>query len=527
MKRIIFIISIVTAGLFMSCEVTEFDLQDNPSKLTPDKVSPDYLLNEVQYQFQLVMREMIRNVDDVMRYETMAQSYSDIVDVNILSGEWTNFYSMRNNVTLLQELVAENEDYKYHGAMAKVLMGYVTATMVDYIGDIPYSEANKADEVLYPKADDSSTIYAAVLADLDMAVIEFQNVNFAPLNDLFYDGDETKWITFARSLKLRMLLQTRLVDSSVAAQINALIAGGDLIDSGSEDFVFGYSTEVDPDSRHFYFERGYSTNGASEYIGNNFMWMLKDSKPVSDPRLRYYIYRQTDRDLVAEGMVDCVGDPMFDYCYIGENYYGRDHNDTSSRPNDRFLKATYGLYPGGGAFDADNFVSGQATENLGGAGILPLLMSSYMYFLQAESALMLGTTGDPAALLEDGIRASIDKVTNFSAVDGAFAATPSDIEAYVLAVNAEYTAAVNNEEKLDIIIREYYLAGFGNSIEAYNSYRRTGYPSVLQSPIMDESIPFPRNFVYPEDATSNNQSLDPNATTDQVFWDNNAPGFID
>lgn len=259
------------------------------------------------------------------------------------------------------------------------------------------------------------------------------------------------------------------------------------------------------------------------------MWLLKDSKTVWDPRLRYYIYRQTDRDLTAGSNpeVDCVGDPTFDYCYIGDLYYGRDHGDSSSRPNDRFLKSTYGLYPGGGAFDADNFVGALNSNNLGGAGILPLLMSSYMKFFQAEAALTLGTTGDPVVLLEEGIRASMSKVMNFSSIDSEHAATDADVDAYVAEVVAEYTAAFTENQKLDIIIREFYLAGFGNSIEAYNSYRRTGFPSDLQRPIMDASIPFPRNFVYPEDATSNNQSLDPNSTTDQVFWDNNAPGFID
>ena len=68
-------------------------------------------------------------------------------------------------------------------------------------------------------------------------------------------------------------------------------------------------------------------------------------------------------------------------------------------------------------------------------------------------------------------------------------------------------------------------AAFGNAREPYFNYKRTGYPS-LQSPIL-ASGSFPRTFRYPADEITANPNIIQNSPTKQVFWDNNAPGFID
>lgn len=525
-KNIILLVSIFVSLFFVSCELGDFNFQDNPNELTPNDVSPDFLLNEIQIQFQQVMRELIRNADDIMRYESMTDTYSDIVEDPILNTEWTVLYGLRNNVSVLEGLVAENENLYFHRGIAKLLSGYATATMVDYVGDIPYSQSNQGLETPNPIADNGADIYNDILTNIDEAILDLNNIVLSPLTDLYYNGDAQKWIAFANSLKLKLLLQTRLVDASVSGEINSLIAGGHLISSLSDDFQFNYGTEIEPDSRHFYFERGYSTNGMAEYIGNYFMYMLKDSKSVRDPRLRYYLYRQSDIDPISTGFIICDGDPIYDYCYVGDAYSGIDHGDEKTGRADRFLRTTYGLYPGGGAFDADNFTNAQSSTNIGGAGILPLLTSSIVKFLMAESALTIGTTGDPVVLLEEAIRESMNKVLNFAIVNPAFAATTTDVDNYVTEVLTAYSNATSDDERLDIIITEFYLAGFGNSIEAYNTYRRTGLPSNLQIPVINESIPFPRSFLYPEVAKQRNSSLIPKETTDKVFWDNNPDGFI-
>ena len=124
-------------------------------------------------------------------------------------------------------------------------------TLVDYFGDIPYSEAILGSENKNPKLDDDAEIYANVETLLDEALVEFAKKDKGVSGDLFYGGNKSKWIKFVNTLKLKLYIQTRLVDSAVGAKINALRTDGNLILEKADDFQFSYSsTDANPDSRH-------------------------------------------------------------------------------------------------------------------------------------------------------------------------------------------------------------------------------------------------------------------------------------
>lgn len=518
---------------FSSCELTDFEFQDDPNELSQKSVNPDFILNEIQILFIHVMQDLSLNTDDIMRYEAMSDTYTDVAEASAINGEWTDLYALGVNFKTLEALAINNDEIRFHMGIARILKAYSFTSMVDYVGDIPFLEANNPEDFPNPKADSGADIYTTALTEIDAAITDFNNASTIPLTDLYYKGDKEKWIKLANTLKLRLLINRRLTDATESKKaINDLISTNNLIVSIDDDFQFSYSNAATPESRSEYYQRAYLSDGPSEYIGNYFLWMLKDSKSARDPRLRYYIYRQTLQHPGDLGMLRCSDDggatlfDGFDFCYVGAFYWGRDHGDDDTRPADRFLKSIYGLYPAGGAFDTDNGIAATESANLGGAGLFPVFLSSYTNFLKAEAALTLETTGDPIILLETAIRNSMEKVLGFAAVDATFAATTTDVDNYVAEVMSDYTAAATHEEKLDIVIREYYLAAFGNSMESYNAYRRTGYPSNIQEPIKNENIPFPRSFPYPEDAINTNTSLVVKPVTIKVFWDTNPDGFI-
>ena len=524
MKKIIKYFNIMAITLLLSgCETTNFDLQENPNFLSPTKADPEYLLNEVQYLFQDIMSDFITNSDDIMRYEAMTGSYADIADVNVLNVEWERFYEAVNVSKTIDKLASSDSNLLFHNAINKLVMGYLTVTMVDYVGDIPYSEASNPEEFPFPKVDKGSDLYKMVLGDIDQAISNITSSTFAVQSDLFYKGDKTKWIAFANTFKLRLLIQAKLAGADIGVtdikgEINALL-GKDIIDTPAEDFVWNFAAVEEPESRHPYFRRAYISS-FSQYIGNQFMWMLKDSKTVKDPRIRYYLYRQDNRDpFSGPPYLACQGDPAVDYCYVGDHYWGLDHGETRTGRGDNLFRTTYGVYPGGGAFDEDQFDGAPSSTNLGGAGILPILTSSFVKFLTAEAALTIGTNGNPATLLEEGVRASMSKVLAFGGVSSAFTSTQTDVDNYVNEINSNYLAATSNDDRLNIIMTEYYLAAFGNSIEAYNGYRRTGFPSTLQVPIDNDNPTFPNSFPYSSTAVERNSSLNQKPITVKVFWD--------
>ena len=526
---------VLATALLLGCEVSNFDLLEDPNFLSPESANPDFLLNEMQFLFSEIMSDLSIATDDVMRYEALTGSYNDAVNVEVLNGQWDNFYKALRLSNTVETLAQEDPNLLFHNAVNKLIMGYLTITMVDYVGNIPFTEAARPEEVLSPAVDSAENLYNMVLSDIDQAIADINASNFV-FSDVFYGGDSDKWIAFANSFKLRILVQARLASAEleigdIANEINTLLAGP-LIDTPDEEFLFPFANINDVrDNRSNYFQRGY-IGGFGQYIGNYFMFQLKDSKSVRDPRIRYYLYRQSNDDPFQDPPVFllCQDDPTVDFCYVGDGYWGLDQGEGRTGRGDDELRTTYGIYPGGGKFDEDDFVSAtngvSTVNNLLGEGVFPVITSSNLKFLQAEAALTLGTNGNPAVLLEDAVRTSISTVMSFGGVSSSFVPTAADVDTYVSDVMDNYAAASSDEERLDVIMKEFYLASFGNSIESYNAYRRTGFPSDIQIPIDNDNPEFPRSFPYPNDAVITNTSLTQKLNTLQVFWDTNPAGFI-
>ena len=544
MKNILRLSVIISAFIFFTgCETVELELLVDPNAVGEENADPNFILNDIQLTFARNIFNGYNTPSSTstrMRY--LFGEYNGAIDENTLSGEWQQSYQMFGNIDLIQglnDVDIENggEGLPNHLGIAQIFEAYAYMLLVDYLNNVPYTEANQPEDFPNPNADPGKAVYDAQIELLDEAIANLQAGGLVePALDLYFgEFDAANWIALANTLKLRAYNNLRLTDPARATQgINGLI-NGNIIDTEAEDFTFGYSDVQDPvDSRHPYFSNGYDAGGAASYMSNNFLDLLNagDSEPpfietgMTDPRTRYYLYRQDDSPPSGSDL-PCAGDARYDYCYVGNLYWGRDHTDDAGIPNDGFKRTTFGIYPGGGAFDRDEFAQARATENnLGGAGIVPIYLSSHTHFLLAEAALTLGTNGNPANLMAEGIRLSLDKVDDFSgsaATDG-FEMTQGDKDAYVAGVLAEYNAA-NNNGKLAIIAREAFLASWGNGVEVYNLYRRTGFPN-LQTPIIPAG-PFPRGFRYPVDEVENNPNIQQRQLTDQVFWDNNPGGFID
>ncbi|MEM7380649.1 MAG: SusD/RagB family nutrient-binding outer membrane lipoprotein, partial [Bacteroidota bacterium] len=89
--------------------------------------------------------------------------------------------------------------------------------------------------------------------------------------------------------------------------------------------------------------------------------------------------------------------------------------------------------------------------------------------------------------------------------------------------------AGSDTDKLRVIVEQYMIALWGNGIEAYNTYRRTGQPDNL-TPAFFLSDPgtFIRSHWYPQVASDNNTNITQKpGPVVPVFWDTNPEGFVD
>lgn len=546
-KNVIFLLMVVLLLNVSSCsssdditiiEETEDPADEDPVDEDPISGDPILIIKNVQEDFLKFYEELNMGLMQINRQTYMFGSYAgNQGNSSDATNSWRAAYRVLENSFLLQNL-NELETYNVpaYVGVAEVLQAFTFLVSVDIWGNIPYSEAVNPEQFPNPNPDTGASVYNAQLELLDKAILHLNETTSDYPEDLFFNNgfNKSNWIALANSLKLRALVNMRLVDPTQSLQgINSLLSN-DIIDTAEEDFQFRYEEDIIPSNPHPFIARNYRAGGVIDYLSNNFYDFLNagDSElpfieeGIQDPRLRYYIYRQHDQ-APSGNFLPCEGSSNYDYCYVGNLYWGRDHSDTEGIPNGALRRSTFGIYPGGGTFDRDLFFQARTVEEgLNGAGIFPMLLSSFTNFLLAESVLTIGTSGNDRNYLESGMRQSFEKVSSFADGQelGGFGMTPSSIDDYVTRILNEYDASSTNG-KLEIISREYFIASWGNGYEIYNTYRRTGFPN-LQSPIFSAGN-FPRVFRYPEEAVLLNTNLSQQSTDNQAFWDNNPAGFID
>jgi len=459
------------------------------------------------------------------RFQQTGTSFND---------SWNGFYTQTlNDIETVITAGTAAQQWGYV-AIAKLEKAYLYSIMVDMWGDIPYSEAEQGAGNTGPGLEKGDAIYAKLFTLIDEAVVDANKVTGTSLmvaggTDVFYGGSKASWIAFANTLKLKMYNQVRLVDPAASATaIRSLIASPATLIGGTgtantTDFSFKFGSNASPNNRHPWHR--------SEYQGSKTFYMstslISGLIANDDPRVRYYVFRQ----VANVGANNSTG---------GNGYYGREPGDPTSVPADLARRSTFGVYPAGGLYDNAPISSGLPATNVfltntgatgtlkvvtvndgGGAGLMPLLTNSMVKFIRAEAALTLGTETPAAArqLFMDGITASF---TNIASVTGvAFPA--ASVTGFVAKMAAQYDAT-DDAGKLNLIMSQKYVANYGNGMESYNDYRRTGLPVLrgLASPLNV----FPLRLYYSDTELTTNASLLGNASALQVaqqitpvFWD--------
>ena len=461
------------------------------------------------------------------------------VDSYNVSGEdfqiqtaWQNLYSgaLQDFKVIIEQGTEENHP-QYVG-IAKILTAYTYSMMVDMWGDIPFTDALKGADVQFPQYDDDAAIYPQLFAMIDegIAALEVEEGAIPAGDDLIYEGDPVKWRQFAKTLKLKMYNQIRLVDD-VAAPVNALISEDDLMaDDG--DFELWYGTSVAPDDRNPAFVLEYTPGNRPTYISPYFYEIMTDNSAlndvlagITDPRVPYYWF-----DQLAPG--DAAQNPT-EYHLVPEGFLSiwfASQGINQGFQQDR-SQTVLGLYPMGGRFDDGEGGEVNLAGAVSGPGNSPQRLLTYYsaLYIQAELALTEpGVTGDPRTLLEDAIYASFDKVNSIADEAGVDPIAAADVDDYVADVMALYDAA-DNTGKLELIMTEKWIASFGFAMDAYTDYRRTGFPIMFDPnsdplPYTVTSREYPVSLAYNAQTSLNLNENNPgqkNVTTDRVFWDPN------
>lgn len=555
----IFTLAIIACGaLFYSCETTELEILENPNQLTT--ADPDLLLNDIQADFRTNMVVFNDRSSELTRIDYIGgRSYSTMYNSSAFDGNWNRSYSVIfANTVLLEELNTDGA-LDYHVGVSKIISAYNLMLLTDFIGDIPWSEVLNPLEFPNPNLDSGADVYAAALTllneanDILGAINETTNPIPTTVTDLYYGDDSgvvqgnssrQSWIRLANTIKLRHALTI-----GDAAAFNAGIAAGNYIVDSSQDFQFNYGTAILPTVlQHQDYFADYTTSGAGIYQSNWLMETMQGPDKMDsaddDPRIRYYFFRQNSCTPGASCNPAGNGEVLscslqtppphylannISFCFLEDGYWGRDFGDPSGTPPDTFDRTAVGVYPAGGLFDDNRF--GGLNQGVGGngGGIEPFILASYVDFWRAEMALKAGSSGQAASFVQAGLEKSFAKTISFGALDSSrdpsFEPSAGDVTNYITTVTAQINDT--SDDSWDVLAEQNFITQFGGGSEAYNFYRRTGYPTTLKPNIEPDPGVLPRTFFYPSVEVISNPNVQQRTDlTDQVFWDTNPAGPI-
>ena len=550
---------VLCGGLFFaSCETTELDLTQNPNALSPDQADPDFYLNDMQIQWAYLVESFGNTAGALSRVDYMSgRDYANAYSPSSFDGRWSQAYQTIMYDIRQMNAIADEAGLVHHKGIGQVIEAHILMILVDFFGDIPYTEALQGADNLNPAADSGASVYASALGLLDAAIANFNaDASAEPALDMYYGGDWAAWIKAANTMKMKAYMTTRLVDGAAVGAFNAIVASGNYISTTADDLQFQWGTnEVQPDSRHPRYRSSYTATGGGSYMSNSMMdymrggfdggYSIGAGQFYADPRIMVYYHRQTnptpgiDGAPADEEVLECgLQNPPLHYagyifCGNPQGWWGRDHGNDNGIPPDGFLRTLAGVYPAGGKLDDWSYGGQTNGDGFGGNGITPMMLASWTDFMIGELELVAGNEPAAKTAMFNGMEKSMDKVMNFKPrtdrfdliMDFYFGGLAFVTSQFYNRISAEWDAAA---DKMDVLGWQYFVAQYGNGLDAYNFYRRTGHPTNLQPNIEPNPGGFIRSFYYPASHANTNVNINQkDGVTQQVFWDTNpgSPGF--
>lgn len=476
MKKIskLFIYIAVMSLIITSCGDDLEDLNQNPRNITNEQLEGDFQklgsrfkpIFENIYQYSPAWSYQLQqnlNADVYSGYLTNPRPFvagANNSTYNLVSG-WNNFiwtvpYSnVMNNTSFI---VNNGDNDPTLKAVALILQVEAMHRVSDVFGPIVYS--NFGDLTNAGKYDSQEEAYTNFFTDLDTAIAlleaDLDNGSFTAF-DLSYEGNYTNWVKFANSLRLRLAIRISKVDPAKAKTEGekALNHSIGVIESNPE---------------------GFFVNGSLDHP------LRTINNAWGDIRMN------ASMESILIGYEDPRAEAFFSEIVPGDN------ETVPVVPGS--LKGVRNGLPLLSGY-ADELAQKAAYVNFGvinndiTTSRVQLMTAAEVYFLKAEAALRgWDGAGDAQANYEMGISTSFDQheISGAAAYIANNSLTPMD---YVDPVNSAnsiaalsnikiaWDGAASNEEKLERIITQKWIAMFPEGQEAWSEYRRTGYPEIF------------------------------------------------
>ena len=413
-------------------------------------------------------------------------------------GIWQAAYDNLNDYNYVKAQ-AHAQNKPFYEAAARVMMSLNFQMLVDMFGNVPYTQAFGGTGNIHPKYDDQKAIYTDLIKQIDTAITLFKRADAKGVasSDIMWGGSNAKWIRFANTLKLRILMRQSEVNAAyVQSEIAKIVA------EGSGFLKSGEDAQVNP---------GYSVAQPNPFWASNFNvsgTYINDFWRANQYGINFYKNNN---------------DPRLGYVY-----------DTSG--TGKYQGNSIGQVGGLVGSDASIFGKGVLRSASQAELIMP---ASESFFLQAEAALRGWlTTANAQTAYETGVlnsflylgatQAPVKSISDPSKDSITYTPTQS-AQNYVNQPgnkNTTWGATSGFAEQLALIIRQKWASE--NTImpvEAYADYRRLHLPPDIPLSVSQyvDVLAIPFRFLYPAseyqtNADNVNAQGNINHHTTKIFW---------
>lgn len=371
---------------------------------------------------------------------SVAMDYKNIIDLNTddKTKATSSVYGANNNQI----------------AAARIMLAYVFSNLTDRFGDVPYYSYGSTDadfqaldaNNIKPVYASQEKIYTDILKELKEAseMIDTSTRNVFTSGDALF-GTPEKMKKFANSLRLRIANRVKNVIPSATTHITEAIASGVMT---SNDDNVGLTYEANRVNPAPIYRAFFIDNRTDFTVSNIFVEILKGERGNFgvDPRL--------------QKIATPVGTTIAN---AGAGVYAESNNldDYKGMPYGIAEEITSSQRSAGISFFSYNILRPDYTE----------ILMEY-----AEVCFLLSENNNwDRTHYENGVKASMEK----------WGVSQADITTYIANLPQP------NQEN---VLTQKYIALFMQPLEAWNEYRRTGYPNILLMPNESHALNAPYSY---------------------------------
>ena len=464
-----YIIALLFAILIsmVGCDKGFVELNKDP--LSPTSLDPSYLLASTQDDFAgdswHYPAAIVQQINLIITGQEAAGNHNIQKD-GFTGAAWGFYGTIRTLTAILIDLEGNTERTNIYN-MARILKAYSYMCLVDWYGDVPYTEAIQGYYTgnFYPVYDKQADIYAAIETELKAATDALDPAKDAVPNDMYYDGNIAKWKKFGNSLLLRMGMRYSKLNPTKAQSIVQTAvdpARGGVILNNDDNLKIPYNaTQNNPNN-------GFCRNSTRQnwHAGKP---LVDNMKANNDPRMPYLICLYTNPTSTSGGTQDTnpanqIGAP-----------YGYDPSTIATAPN----------YPGEWSSSVYKYsmVNRQTCGRVDTWAYLITAAQTQLLLAEATVRGWISTGTTAQQYYEAGITAALTQKDMYSTTRGGNSPiSAGQITTYLAEPNVAFNSGGTTAQKLEQINTQFWLASFLIWDEAWCNYRRTGYPVLTKNP---------------------------------------------